>query len=196
MTSSMESDAARLQDRQSFCEALRALAALYQTEIPDQSVDHLSDRDNPRRRSMQPALPSPARRSSTQTPELQTLESLFRRIGLSSMSVLQPEEPNRSVSLLYEKKLHMRECVTRLDVSADPTLASILASADCAKQQLSSALNSNAGFEVTLSNTDLERQLSALEARLGLVQKGAENLSPDVLYQRDQAREKFVDRWG
>lgn len=192
----MESDAARLQDRQSFCEVLRALAALYQTEIPDQSVDHLSDRENPKRRSMPTALPSPAGKCSTQTPELQTLESLFRRLSLSSMSVLQPEEPNRGASLLYEKKHDLHECLTSLDVSANPTLASMLASADCAKQQLSSALNSNAGFEVTLSNADQERMLSTLEARLGLVQKGSDNLSPDVLYQRDKARERFMDRWG
>jgi len=97
--------------------------------------------------------------------------------------------------LLYEKKLHMQECLTSLDVAADSTLVSMLASSDSANQQLSSALNSNADFEVTLSNADDERQLSTLEARLGLIQKGAESLDPDIIYQRDKTRERFIGRW-
>lgn len=195
MTSSTENMVACLQDRQSFCETLKALATVYQSEISNRPLDP-SDRENSRRRSMQPALHSSPGKPTIQTPDLQNLETVFRRFGLSSKSIFQPEEQNRSGLALHEKKLQLQECLTGLDVAADSSLVSMLASTDSANQQLAVALNSDSEFGTTLSNPDLEKRLSALEGRLGFVQRGMENLNLDVLYQRDKAQAQFMDKWG
>ncbi|RMJ27749.1 hypothetical protein PHISP_01393 [Aspergillus sp. HF37] len=195
ITSSTEHMAECLQNRQSFCETLKALATLYQTEIASQTLDP-SERDTPRRRSMHPTLHSPQVKPPSHLPELPSLDNLLRRFGLSSKSVFQPDEPKSGASSLYEKTLQMQECLASLDIGSDSTLAPMLACADSANQRLSSALNTHSAFEATLSNTDLERRLSALERRLGVVRKGTENIDLDVLYQRDKDRGRFMDRWG
>lgn len=196
ITSSTENMAECLQNRQSFCETLKALVTLYQTEVSSQPLDPSSEGDNSRRRSIHTSLLTPQKKPTTHLPELQALESLFGRLGLSSKSILQPEEPNSGASSLHEKKVHMHESLASLDIGTDSTLASTLGCAESANQRLSSALNSDCDFEPTLSNTDLERRFSALEQRLDVVRKGTENLNLDVLYQRDKARGRFMDRWG
>lgn len=97
---------------------------------------------------------------------------------------------------LYEKMLNMHDCLRSLDIVADSMVASELARADSANQRLSSSVNSNSRFEITLSSVDQERQLSCLEARLGLAQRGTEYLDLDVLYQRDRTQGRFMDQWA
>lgn len=195
ITSSTEHMAECLHNRQSFCETLKAVATLYQTEIASQPLDP-SERDNSRRRSMHPTLLSAQVKPTSHPPELPSLENLLRRFGLSSQSIFQPEEPKSGAPSLYEKTLQMHECLASLDIGSDSSLAPMLACADSANQRLSSALNSHSAFEATLSNPDLERRLSALERRLDVVRKGTENVDLDVLYQRDKMRGRFMDRWG
>lgn len=197
ITSSAGNIAARLQHRQSFCETLRVLVTLYQkTNLCDQSLDHPSEHKDSKRRFIQTAVSSPSTESATRLPEAQPLEPLLRRFGLSPEALFESNEPSMSAYSLYEKMLNMHDCLRSLDIVADSMVASELARADSANQRLSSSVNSNSRFEITLSSVDQERQLSCLEARLGLAQRGTEYLDLDVLYQRDRTQGRFMDQWA
>lgn len=196
MTSSTENLTERLRDRKSFRETLEALTAVYQLELGDDSPKEPARRETLRRRSVQALmLGATARTPAAPLQESLAFENLLRRLGIPSESAFQSQKENGGARMLYEKEAYMLECLRNLGIAADSPLAAQLIPMDLASRLLSSCLNADSPFEATLSNADQEKRLAALEAQLGLVQKGIEGLNLDILYQRDKAQDRFLERW-
>lgn len=145
---------------------------------------------------MQPqSLFSSPEKQTAPLPESQALASLLRRVGLSSESVFKSEKEDGGANALYEKKSHMLEYFRTLGIGADLPLVTELIPTDRASR-LSSSLHADSYFETSLSNIEQDQSLAELEAQLGFVQKGVENLNLDALHQRDKNQDRFLERWA
>lgn len=89
----------------------------------------------------------------------------------------------------------MLEFLSHLSIGTDSPLAAHLNPTDQATELLKSALYSDSSYEVSLLDASQEESVSALEKKLGFVQKGIEGVNLDILLQRDKAQEKFLERW-
>lgn len=197
MTSSAESLTKRLQDRESFCQTLESLMTVYRSEVGDPFSEKTpSRRDTLKRRSIPPLLPNSPEKRLVPLLESQSLESLLRRLGVSSESVFKSEEEDGGANTLYEKRSHMLEYFRTLGVGADLPLVAELIPTDRASRLLSSSLHADSAFVTSLSDVEQDLRLSELEAQLGLVQKGLEKLDMEAIYQRDKNQEKFLERWA
>ena len=146
---------------------------------------------------MQPqSLFSSPGKQTAPVPESQALASLLRRVGLSSESVFKSDEEDGGANALCEKKSHMLEYFRTLGIGADLPLVTELNPTDRASRLLSSSLHADSYFEISLSNIGQDQSLTELEAQLGSVQKGVENLNLDALHQRDKNQDKFLERWA
>lgn len=196
MTSSTENLTERLRDRKSFRGTLEALADLYQTERGDRSSAKPARRETLQRYSLQARmLQATPRNSAVPFPESSALERILRRLGISSDSAFQPPEENGEPHILYEKKYHMLNYLHNMGTAVDSPLMPQMTPMDSASQLLSFSLHADSPFKRSLSNTDQERRLGALETQLGQVQKGIEGLNLDIFYQRDKAQDRFLERW-
>lgn len=183
----------QLRARQSFCEALRALIALYQMEAATQSTSVHPSRRHAQRRSM----PGPLAVPTAAQPASQALDSLLRRLGSSSKAVFQSSsQDSGGAHALYEKRTQLAELLRNLVTAAEPSLDAYLSPTDRAMQQLSAALFGDSHFETSLTDLEQEGRLAALEAQLKVLQKGVEGLDVEAVYQRDKGRERFLDRWS
>jgi hypothetical protein len=199
MTSSTESLTERLQDRESYCQTLGSLINTYRSEVGDSFSEKTTFKRETmlRRRSMQPqSLFSSPGKQTAPLPESQALASLLRRVGLSSESVFKSEKEDGGANALYEKKSHMLEYFRTLGIVADLPLVTELIPTDRASRLLSSSLHADSYFETSLSNIEQNQSLAELEAQLGFVQKGVENLNLDALHQRDKNQDRFLERWA
>lgn len=185
MTSSTEGLAEYLQTRGSISETLEAINGRFQTEVRDRSR---SERKNPRRSMQSP------KKLIAHPPESPALDNLLRRLGLSSESVLR-SEGNTGTVPLYEKKSYMLDSLNNLAGAVDSALESELSPMDSATQLLSTSLHSDSRFGTSLTNVGQDNRLSELEAQLGLIRRGTEQLDLDVLHQRDRNQARFMDRW-
>ncbi|EAW06280.1 uncharacterized protein ACLA_079640 [Aspergillus clavatus NRRL 1] len=200
MTSSTERSIKLLQDRESHCATLEALATSYRAEIGDQFSEKPSSRRDTlslKRRSTlhTPVFTAPGKRIDPA--EMQALGSFLRRIGLSVESVFKPEdgEGDRGSEALFEKRQHLVECLHNMGVGAQFPLVAELTPSDRASLLLTSSLLAHSQFKNSLSAVGQDKELTELESRLGQIQKGIERLNLDVLYQRDRNQEKFMERW-
>ncbi|BCR89107.1 uncharacterized protein ACHE_50305S [Aspergillus chevalieri] len=199
MTYSTKSLTQRLRDRESYCQTLESVINTYRSEVGDPfSEKTISRRETMlRRRSMQPqSLFSSPGKQTAPLPESQALASLLRRVGLSSESVFKSEEEIGGANALHEKKSHMLEYFRTLGIGADLPLVTELIPTDRASRLLSSSLHADSYFETSLSNIEQDQSLTELEAQLGFVQKGVENLNLDALHQRGKNQNKFLERWA
>lgn len=201
MTSSTESLTQRLQDRESYCQTLESLIRTYRSEVGDPFSEKTPARRETmlRRRSMQPQLlcSSPGKQTApAPLPESQALASVLRRLGLSSESVFRSEQEDGGANALHEKKSHMLEYFQTLGMGADLPLVTELTPTDRASRLLSSSLHADSYFEISFSNIEQDQSLAELEAQLGFVQKGVENLNLDALHRRDKNQDKFLERWA
>ncbi|CAL5874866.1 uncharacterized protein PFLUO_LOCUS9168 [Penicillium psychrofluorescens] len=197
MTLSSEEMTVWLGEHESSCETLEQLAALYRTEVSKQPGPQPSSRrDSLRRRSLQPSvLFSNARNPSSPVLEQSALQSLLRRIGVSPESVLRPRAEEGGTQALHEKRAALSETLRNIGIAVDSPLVAHLGAGDVASQLLVSSLHSNSHFETSLPDPDEARELSGIEADLGMLQKGIQRVNSDVLHQRDKNYERFVERW-
>ncbi|KAL3456337.1 hypothetical protein BJX64DRAFT_281456 [Aspergillus heterothallicus] len=200
MTASAEGLTTSLQDRESFCAALEAFKSIYQREVGNQiSETTMSRRDTMRRFStlQTPTATQPDKQSSPPFPEAETLSGIFRRISsLSLEAISQVREPDGGPRGLLQERHHMLNGQHRYGIASDSPLAVDLLSTDRATQLLSSSLQADSKFTVSLSSVEHEKSLVELESKLSCIQKGMERLNQDVVHQRDKNREKFLEKWG
>ncbi|KAL5335013.1 hypothetical protein BJX70DRAFT_390968 [Aspergillus crustosus] len=197
MTTSAGSLVESLQERESFCATLEALAARYRSEVGDQILDSTrSRRETMRRFSTQPTLltTQPGKISSP-FPEAEVLSGLLRRVGLSLEAVFNPEAAEGGLHALLEERKHMLDGLQNYGIASDSPLAAELLPTDRANRLLSSLLGADSLFATSLSSVEHEKSLSQLESILSRIQKGIERLNLDVVYQRDKNQAKFLERW-
>ncbi|KAF3392557.1 Vacuolar cation/proton exchanger 2 [Penicillium rolfsii] len=199
MTESTKSLTQHFSQQESSYEVLEQLATLYQNEVgttPLVTQPPLR-RESLRRRSIQPGLLLTAPRSnSTPQPDQPELESLLRRVGVSAESVIRPQAEDGGAQRLHEKRIQLSETLRALGMAVDTPLVTQLAPADRALYLLSSALHANSDYAISLQDPEAERALSGLEGELEELQRGVQGLDMDVLHQRDQMRDRFLQRWG
>lgn len=197
MTLDKQTLSKQLGDRESSCELLEQLASLYQAEVGILPVSQPpSRRESLRRRSMQPGTLLSATRNAAPVPEQPALESLLRRVGVTPESALRPRVEGGGVHELHEKRIHMFETVRSLGIAAESPLVTQMTPSDSASRLLASSLHADSYFETSLRDPGQEEALLGLETELASLQKGVQGLKLDVLYQRDRAQERFLERWG
>ncbi|OOF92350.1 hypothetical protein ASPCADRAFT_55097 [Aspergillus carbonarius ITEM 5010] len=198
MTLSTEDLIRRLQDRESFCGTLEAIAAAHRSEIGDS----FSGQSNPRRGTLRrvSAQPIPistsAQKRNTAPHDPHSLATLLRRVGLSLESLLHTDRVNEGWKALQEKRQQLTESLHDHGVAADSPLMADLLPTDRAIRLLSTCLHSDSQFEISLSNLDHQKKLSDLEDNLNRMQRGLEGLDLTVLHRRDRGQDMFVERWG
>ncbi|KAL6239194.1 hypothetical protein BDW75DRAFT_152899 [Aspergillus navahoensis] len=198
MTTSTENLITRLQDRESLCATLEALASKYRSEVGDHILDSTSSRrETMRRFSMQPTpVATQPRKHFALFPESDCLSVLLRRLGLSIEAVFQDSEDVGGVQTLITERQRMLDGLHNYGIASDSPLAAEMLPTDRATILLASALEAESLFTASLSNEEHDRSLSELESKLSRIQKGIERLNRDVVYQRDKNQEKFLERWG
>lgn len=197
LTLSRQTLAKQLGDRESSGELLEQLASLYQAEAAIVLVSQTSSRrESLRRRSLQPGAILAASRNPISAPEQPVLESLLRRVGVSSESVLRPRVEGGSAQDLHERRMHMSDTLRSLGAAVESPLVTQLAPVDNACQLLFSSLQTNSHFETSLREPGQEEALSGLEAQLAQLQRGVQGLGLEVLHQRDRAQDRILERWS
>ncbi|PTU18641.1 hypothetical protein P175DRAFT_0443309 [Aspergillus ochraceoroseus IBT 24754] len=198
MTASTESLTTILQDRESFCAAFEAFVSAYRSEIGDQTLESTaSRRETMRRYSTQQLLAAPqGGKRAGPFPESEALSNVLRRIGLSLEAVFQSEESDGGVSTLRQERQHMLDGLRSYGIASDSPLVAELLPTDKATRLLTSSLEADSQFTTSLSSVEHEKSLVELESKLSRIQKGIERLNHDTVYQRDKAREKFLEKWG
>ena len=194
MTSSTEAIRESLLDSQLYRETLEKFAGTYRSEIGNQASAQPTKGGPLRRDNLPEAAPKASdsdKRQNTST-EPSSLERFLRRLGvpgdLSSGT-------SDSTDSLCNKRHDMLEFLSHLSIGTDSPLAAHLNPTDQATELLKSALYSDSSYEVSLLDASQEESVSALEKKLGFVQKGIEGVNLDILLQRDKAQEKFLERW-
>jgi hypothetical protein len=195
MTTSTEMATDQLLYRQSYLEALDALSISYKKEMSHKISDQPSTKSHHRRKSSlgftassQPTSPGP----NLQMP---AMESFLRRLGVSIPNDASTERDSLA-NLMSEKRHRMEEFLQNLSVSADLPLVDHLGPTDRAKELLTSTLQADSAFTLSLVDSSQKERLADLEKQLGIVQKGMEAVDMDILTQRDRFREKFMERWS
>ncbi|KKK13863.1 hypothetical protein ARAM_001533 [Aspergillus rambellii] len=198
MTASTESLTTILQDRESFCAAFEAFVSAYRSEIGDQTLESTaSRRETMRRYSTQQLLAAPqGGKRAGPFPESEALSNVLRRIGLSLEAVFQSEESDGGVNTLRQERQHMLNGLRSYGIASDSPLVAELLPTDKATRLLTSSLEADSQFTTSLSSVEHEKSLVELESKLSRIQKGIERLNHDTVYQRDKAREKFLEKWG
>ncbi|GKZ22813.1 hypothetical protein AbraCBS73388_008989 [Aspergillus brasiliensis] len=198
MTSSTNGLVKCLQDRESFCGTLEAIAAAHRSEIGDIFLGSSNPRrETLRRSSVQPiALSISAQKDNAGLHDPQSMAKVLRRVGLSLDSVLHADEAGGCAETLKEKRHQLTESLHDHGIAADSPLIAELLSTDQAIRLLSTSLHADSEFEASLTNLDHQKTLSNLEDDLKRVQKGLEGLDMSVVHRRDRGQDKFVERWG
>lgn len=187
-----------LQDRESYCGTLEAIAAAHRSEIGDIFLGPSNPRrETLRRSSVQPvSISSSAQKDNSRPHDPQLMAKVLRRVGLSLDSMLHADEASECAVTLKEKRHQLTESLHDHGNAADSPLIAELLPTDRAIRLLSTSLHADSEFETSLANLDNQRKLSDLEDDLKGVQKGLEGLDMSVVHRRDRGREKFVERWG
>lgn len=147
---------------------------------------------------------STARNPGSSTPgsdpdqEVPELESLLRRVGLSSDSILHPRvhADGGGAQGMHEKRIQMAETLASLGKAVNSPLVGQLAVSDHAMRLLSSALHAYSRFDTSLSDSGQAEDLLELERELSELQKGVRGIDLDVLHKRDKSQADLLDRWG
>jgi len=173
----------------------RNLRLSIRSEIGNQASAQPTKGGALRRDTLQESAPKALdydKRQKTSTVEPSSLERFLRRLGV-------PEDlssgTSDSTDFLRNKRHDMLEFLSHLGIGADSPLAAYLDPTDQATELLKSALHSDSSYAVSLLDASQEESVSALEEKLGFVQKGIEGVNLDILHQRDKAQEKFLERW-
>ncbi|EHA25105.1 hypothetical protein CBS63078_7344 [Aspergillus niger] len=187
-----------LQDRESYCGTLEAIAAAHRSEIGDIFLGPSNPRrETLRRSSVQPvSISSSAQKDNSRPHDPQLMAKVLRRVGLSLDSMLHADEASECAVTLKEKRHQLTESLHDHGNAADSPLIAELLPTDRAIRLLSTSLHADSEFETSLANLDNQRKLSNLEDDLKGVQKGLEGLDMSVVHRRERGREKFVERWG
>ncbi|GLA58645.1 hypothetical protein AtubIFM55763_004030 [Aspergillus tubingensis] len=197
MTSSTNGLVKCLQDRESYCGTLEAIAAAHRSEIGDIFLGPpVNRRESLRRSSVQPVSVFTSAQKDNRLHDSQSIAKVLRRVGLSLDSVLHADEASECADNLKEKRYQLTESLNDHGIAADSPLMAELLPTDRAIQLLSTSLHADSEFETSLANLDHQRKLSNLEDDLKGVQKGLEGLDMSVVHRRDRGQEKFVEMWG
>ncbi|PWY93344.1 vacuolar H+/Ca2+ exchanger [Aspergillus sclerotioniger CBS 115572] len=198
MTLSTEDLIRSLQDRESFCGTLEAIAAAHRSEVGD----YLLGQSDPRRETLRrvSAQPIPnstsAQKRNTAPRDPHLLATVLRRVGLSLESMLHADDVNEGWKTLQGKRQQLIESLHDHGVAADSPLMADLLPTYQAIRLLSTCLHSDSEFKISLLGLDHQRKLSNLEDDLNRMQRGLTGLDLSVLHRRDRGQNKFVERWG
>ncbi|OXV05793.1 hypothetical protein Egran_06439 [Elaphomyces granulatus] len=193
MTLSIETIRECLLDSQLYREALENFADTYRYEIGNQASCHPTKGGALRRDPLQEAIPNASQTTSTAEPS--SLERFLRRLGVSGDLYVKSSGTSDSTDSLREKRHDILEFLSHLGIGADSPLAAHLNPTDQATELLESALHSDSSYAISLLDASQEESVSALEKKLGFVQKGVEGVNLDIIHERDKAQEKFLERW-
>jgi hypothetical protein len=193
MTLSIETIKECLLDSQLYREALENFADTYGCEIGNQASCQPTKGGALRRDPLQEAMPNASQTTSTAEPS--SLERFLRRLGVSGDLYVKSSGTSDSTDSLREKRHDMLEFLSHLGIGTDSPLAAHLNPTDQATELLESALHSDSSYAISLLDASQEESVSALEKKLGVVQKGVEGVNLDIIHGRDKAQEKFLERW-
>ncbi|KAJ5485403.1 hypothetical protein N7539_005391 [Penicillium diatomitis] len=203
MTRSQECLTEQLHERESSCELLQQLANLYHTVVGQTLTTPAPSarRDSLRRRSIPAGVLTAPRSSETSSLialKDPALENLLRRVGLSPESIARShaEHGEAWAQDLHEKRVELNDTLQALSMAGDAPLITGLGSADKAYHLLFSALHRESKYAISLRDSSQEKALSDLDSELGQLQKAVKMLDLNVLHQRDQRRDRFMDKWG
>lgn len=190
MTDSSSQIVDRLLHHQSRREALNLLSASYTSESArNDAVQNKSKKSHHRRQSslgFGAALQPPA---SPQKHQLQALESILRRLGISAADQASSLEAGPE-SLISERRSRMIDLLHSLGTAAEMPLKEYLEPTDKAMELFSAVLQSNSDFKLSLLDPSQKERLAELERELTTVQKGIEGVNLGVLVEQSQGRGK------
>lgn len=124
------------------------------------------------------------------------LEQLLRRLGVSTIDLVESGLTHDASVALDEKKQHMLEMLQNLQSTAESPLSLYLGTADQAAQLLHSALYADSSFEIAMVDGTRDGKLGALERQIEVLRKGINGLDVGILHGGDKVQEKFMERWG
>ncbi|EDN10970.1 predicted protein [Histoplasma mississippiense (nom. inval.)] len=205
LTQSTERITEKLNNRQSHQTALNYLATKYNCEKESkQSEGQAGKAMTPQKRlsrlSYMPSTPKDTDRKSSLSLPLdhgsKALEQLLRRLGVSTIDLVESGLTREASMAFDEKKQHMLETLQNLLSTADSPLSLYLGTADQAAQLLHSALYADSSFEIAMVDGTQDGKLGALERQIEVLRKGINGLDVGILHGGDKAQEKFMERWG
>lgn len=125
------------------------------------------------------------------------LQGLLRHLGVSLDDVDSPDQIYKLRRSIEKKRVATLESIKIQNATLTSSLETYLGSADGAFQLLSESLHADSNFgKVSLTDQELERDLTYLEEQVALVTHAIGGLDLEVLHRRDKAQEKFMDRWS
>ncbi|EGC41893.1 conserved hypothetical protein [Histoplasma capsulatum var. duboisii H88] len=205
LTQSTERITEKLNNRQSHQTALNYLSTKYNCEQQSkQSEGQTGKAITPQKRlsrlSYMPSTPKDTDRKSSLSLPLdhgsKALEQLLRRLGVSTIDLVESGLTHDASVALDEKKQHMLEMLQNLQSTAESPLSLYLGTADQAAQLLHSALYADSSFEIAMVDGTRDGKLGALERQIEVLRKGIDGLDVGILHGGDKAQEKFMERWG
>jgi hypothetical protein len=195
MTLSIQDIQERLVDSQLYHEALEEFSNMYKCELADQAPIRALKGSTSQRDSVRMSMSMLQDSDQRQVPESQAVERFLRRLGVPPGPGIKSTEQENPMNSLHEKRRHMAELLCNLGTAADSPLAAELDPMHQATGLLNHALHSDSDYRLSLVDALQTEEITSLEEKLGIIQKGAEGLNLDILHQRDKAHEKFIERW-
>jgi hypothetical protein len=189
MTDSNSQIVDRLLYHQSRREALNLLSASYTSESArNDGVQNKSKISHRRQSSLGfgAALQPPI---SPQKHQLQALENILRRLGISGADQASSLEDGPE-SLISARRSRMIDLLHNLGTAAEMPLKEYLEPTDKAMELFSAVLQSNSDFQPSLIDPSQKERLVELEKELTTVQKGIEGVNLGVLVEQSQGRGK------
>lgn len=179
----------RLLHHQSRREALNLLSASYTSDSSRKDATQNKNKKSHRRQSslgFGAALQPPV---SPQKHQLQALENILRRLGISPSDQASSLEAGPE-ALISERRSRMVDLLHNLGTSAEMPLKEYLEPTGKAMELLTAVLQSNSDFQLSLLDPSQKERLAELERELTTVQKGIEGVDLGVLVEQSQGRGK------
>lgn len=200
LTRSLTEIATKIRDRNSHRLVLDSLAAAFKSHLDEKRAE-LRNKRASRRSTLRQSISSTPK-PEQQTPpahdyeEVQSLENLLRRLGISLPALLASSSPSKPDEVLDDRKERMAELLETYQLAAESPISSALESADSSLQLLLSSLHADSVYSVSLTEKSYEQRLEALENQIITLRRGIDGPVLDSFQQADKMRDRFVERWS